>query len=572
MERTERMIAAMATIALAAALLAPTAASAGSGPTAVQAAPQGQAPRAPGPAPAPPDAPAAAPTDAPVQVQPDAVRVTLPERAAALLAGGPRAGRMILFLVDKATPARDAPSDAPFYDRPQPMFSVAVEELVPGRAVRIDAASESFPVPLDALDGTYRVQALFRRNREERGHLAPGNLLSAEATATFRRGAPDQLDLELSTRIDAEPRPSLPNLRWFEMRSELLSAAAGREVKLRAGVALPPGWDDPNHRRRIFPAVYVVPWFGARWNDAARIAKLLADPATAGVMAPAVHVTLDPESPLAHHGFVDSPANGPWGTALVTELIPALEREFRLAPRPEARIVTGHSSGGWGSLWLQLSHPDTFGACFASSPDPVDFSRFQACDLLRDASVFTDADGRERPMHRTTVADGFDKVNCTVREAVMMERVLGPAHDSGEQWDTWASMWGPVDPATKLPRPVCDGATGTIDRAVVDGSWVRYDVAGLVRADPGRFVPLFRERVRLLCGMRDNFYFDRAVAGLRDAVRSGTDALMAAGQMLPEGPGYIELLPGEDHRSMVPAAAVRWHGEMREHLKRHGLD
>jgi hypothetical protein len=133
-------------------------------------------------------------------------------------------------------------------------------------------------------------------------------------------------------------------------------------------------------------------------------------------------------------------------------------------------------------------------------------------------------------------------------------------------------MWGPVDPATKLPRPVCDGAAGTIDRAVVDGSWVRYDIAGLVRADPGRFVPLFRERVRLLCGMRDNFYFDRAVAGLRDAVRSGTDALMAAGQMLPEGPGYIELLPGEDHRSMVPAAAVRWHGEMREHLRRHGLD
>ncbi len=509
----------------------------------------------------------------PAQPMPgDAVRVTLPESAAALLSGGPRTGRMILFLADKATPPRDAPSDAPFYGRPQPMFSVAVEELAPGRGVRIDAGAESFPCAIDELDGTYRVQALFRRNREERGHLAPGNLLSAEATVTFRRGAPDQLDLDLSTRIDAEPRPSMPNLRWFEMRSELLSAAAGREVKLRAGVALPPGWDDPNHRRRIFPAVYIVPWFGARWTDAARIARLLADPATAGVMAPAVHVTLDPESPLAHHGFVDSPANGPWGTALVTELIPALEREFRLAPRPEARIVTGHSSGGWSSLWLQLAHPDTFGACFSSSPDPVDFSRFQACDLLRDASVFTDDDGRERPMSRTTVADGFDKVDCTVRDAVGMERVLGPAHDSGEQWDTWASMWGPVDPATKLPRPVSDGPTGTIDRAVVDGSWVRYDVAGLVRADPGRFVPLFRERVRLLCGMRDNFYFDRAVAGLRDAVQAGTDALMATGQMLPEGPGYIELLPGEDHRSMVPAAAVRWHGEMREHLKRHGLD
>ncbi|MFM8872344.1 MAG: alpha/beta hydrolase-fold protein, partial [Phycisphaerales bacterium] len=79
----------------------------------------------------------------------------------------------------------------------------------------------------------------------------------------------------------------------------------------------------------------------------------------------------------------DSAANGPRARALVEEFIPALERQFRLVRRPEARIVTGHSSGGWSALWLQLTHPETFGACFPSTPDPVDFSRSPTSDLSR---------------------------------------------------------------------------------------------------------------------------------------------------------------------------------------------
>ncbi|NBQ16601.1 MAG: hypothetical protein EBU31_18785 [Proteobacteria bacterium] len=149
-------------------------------------------------------------------------------------------------------------------------------------------------------------------------------------------------------------------------------------------------------------------------------------------MPQAVWIVLDPETPLGHHGFVDSAANGPWGTALVEEFIPALERQFRLIPRAEARIVTGHSSGGWSSLWLQLVNPEVFGACFSSSPDPVDFSRFQAGDLYADASVFCDAEGKERPSYRVPLVKQFDKVRMTVRDEAAMERVLGPARGSGD--------------------------------------------------------------------------------------------------------------------------------------------
>ena len=101
----------------------------------------------------------------------------------------------------------------------------------------------------------------------------------------------------------------------------------------------------------------------------------------------AVHIVVDPESPLGHHGFVDSPNHGPRGTAFVTELIPHLEKTFSLRRRPAARIVTGHSSGAWSSLWLVLRWPGRFGACWASSPDPLDFSAFQLTDLYREKSV-----------------------------------------------------------------------------------------------------------------------------------------------------------------------------------------
>ncbi len=37
---------------------------------------------------------------------------------------------------------------------------------------------------------------------------------------------------------------------------------------------------------------------------------------------------------------------------------------------------SGHSSGGWSSLWLQIEHPEVFGGVWSLAPDPVDFRDF----------------------------------------------------------------------------------------------------------------------------------------------------------------------------------------------------
>ena len=503
----------------------------------------------------------------------DVIRVTLPRESAAILGTESRSGRMIIFL---ATPSvlqpGDEPLDAPFFDHPQPMYSVAVSDLVPGATVTVGADAIAFPESIASLNGTYRVQAVFDRNETERGHLAPGNLVSAVTTATFNPEQSDVHDIALTIRIPEPDRPTGPNLRWFEMKSAILSRAMGRDVIMRAGIALPTGWDDPNFRRRMFPAIYVVPGFGGRHTGASGIANMLSTPGTREVMPQAVWIVLDPETALGHHGFVDSPANGPWARALVEEFIPALERQFRLIPRADARIITGHSSGGWSSLWLQLTHPETFGACFSSSPDPVDFSKFQACDLYADTSIFTDSDGKERPSYRVPLTEQFDTTRMTVRDEASMERVLGPARDSGEQWDAWSAMWSTLDPVTKLPRPMFDSTTGTIDRGVVRNEWARYDIAALLRADPALYVPILRERVRLLCGARDSYFLDRGVQGLRDALTAAMTAMQATGQMVPDGPGYVEIVPGETHDTMGASSRLRWNTEIRDYLKSRKLD
>ena len=44
--------------------------------------------------------------------------------------------------------------------------------------------------------------------------------------------------------------------------------------------------------------------------------------------------------------------NGPYGDAILRELIPYLENHFRMISVPYARVLTGGSTGGWESLRL----------------------------------------------------------------------------------------------------------------------------------------------------------------------------------------------------------------------------
>jgi enterochelin esterase-like enzyme len=75
---------------------------------------------------------------------------------------------------------------------------------------------------------------------------------------------------------------------------------------------------------------------------------------------PRRHVMLDARCPNGHHVFADSENNGPYETAFVEEFLPAFEQSYRAVRERRGRFLTGHSSGAWSGLWLQLNHPQTF--------------------------------------------------------------------------------------------------------------------------------------------------------------------------------------------------------------------
>ena len=80
---------------------------------------------------------------------------------------------------------------------------------------------------------------------------------------------------------------------------------------------------------------------------------------------------------------VNSANNGPYGDAIVKEVIPELERRFRLIPKPYARHIEGASTSGWQTLAMQLQHPDYFGGAWVLQPDPIDFRHYLLDQHLR---------------------------------------------------------------------------------------------------------------------------------------------------------------------------------------------
>jgi hypothetical protein len=483
----------------------------------------------------------------------------------------PATGRIILFFITRTDPKKDLrwfaidPIEGPFFDAPQPIASVAVKDFKPGESITIDGSTSAFPQSLDKLAGQVRVQAVLDADQTERSHDAgPGNVFSDVQTVDVAPQKDETIKITLTHRVEPKPREDSPNLKWVRLRSELLSKFYGRDVYLRAGVALPKHYDDPNWPRQQWPAFYVIPGFGGRDDMAVNYRNMLLARGVEEIAPIAVYIVLDPEAPLGHHSFADSANNGPRATALVTELIPYLEKNFRIIARPEARIVTGHSSGGWASLWLQLNYPNVFGACWSSAPDPIDFSAFQAGDIYNMANMFTDAEGKDVPSYRNIVdATLVPKPLMTVRQETAMEIAIDPDGRSGQQWSAWNAVFSPRDDKTGLPAPMFDMKTGVINKSIVQ-EWEKYDISKLVRAHWDEMKPVVLGKVHLACGEADSYFLNRAVerfGKMVDELRGDT----------PWDGGYVLLVPHATHDNLTELITMRWNNEERSYLLQHGF-
>ena len=214
-----------------------------------------------------------------------------------------------------------------------------------------------------------------------------------------------------------------------------------------------------------------------------------------------VIVYLDAESMTGHHVFADSSNNGPHGKALVTEFIPWLESNYPLRSDSGGRLLTGHSSGGWSSLWLQVNYPQTFGGTWSTAPDPVDFRAFQEVDVYAvDGNAYRETRWFHPHLPRGTGASHRFHSGTSVE----WRRRLG----DGGQIRSFEWVFSPTDGKGR-PKPLFDRVSGEIDPEVAQ-AWKKYDISLILLERWKELAPSLAGKIHVYMGNDDTFYLDKA--------------------------------------------------------------
>jgi hypothetical protein len=217
---------------------------------------------------------------------------------------------------------------------------------------------------------------------------------------------------------------------------------------------------------------------------------------------------LDGAGPNGDPYYVNSANNGPFGDALVQELIPHVEARFRAIGQPRGRVLSGSSTGGWVSLALQVFYPDFFNGTWTSCPDPVDFRALELVNIYQDDNAYVNKYGNERPSDRDANGD----VRLTMRREVGIENLLGRGNSytlSGEQWGDWNAVFGPRG-ADGLPVPIWDPQSGKVNHAVAE-HWKKYDLRLVLEQNWQTLGPKLRGKIHIAAGEADAYFLNNAV-------------------------------------------------------------
>ena len=446
-------------------------------------------------------------------VPPPRVPVVIPVTVDAKFGPG-QSGRLLVFVKELKNGAKpDEEVDfSPFAPTDVTIAGREVAALDPGNEARIDGETDVYPAPMSFLflaGSTYEVQAVLDRNHDYNyAGRSDGDLVSKVVvvrsgdipTLTLDSEVPPLDQAAALARAPAAVRDRLttwlPRVKPLDFQSKAMTAFRAAPTSIRGWIALPPGYDGTKR----FPTVYSDSGYGGSLlSIKGAAANMMADMAS-GKAPPMIWVYLDHSGATGTHEFADSANNGPWGTALTSELIPWLERTYRMDATPRGRFLTGHSSGGWSTLWLQVRYPKIFGGSWPTSPDPSDFHDFTGVDLYApNANFYTRPDGQPNPLVR---AGG--KVVGTMAQFARSEAVMGPY---GGQMASFEWVFSPRG-ADGRPLPVFDRYTGKVDPAVAAYWIAHYDIAHILQRDWKTLKPDLDGKIHLTVGTADTFYLD----------------------------------------------------------------
>jgi hypothetical protein len=422
-----------------------------------------------------------------------------------------------------------------------PFFGADIERLAPGEAAEFKGEEPGYPIEhmADLPAGDYFVQGFvniyteFQRSdahtlwmhkdqwEGQRWNRSPGNLYSDVVAVHIDPREKKTIKLECASVVPPVTiPPDTPRVKRIKFQSAILSEFWGQPMYLGAVVLLPEGYDESPDRS--YPVNYIQGHFSLRtpygfvdpdsWSGSQRSGRgagfteyWLSDECPRMLA-----VTLQHPCPYYDDSYaVNSPNVGPYGDAIMQELIPHIEESFRIIQEPYARVLSGGSTGGWIALALQVFYPEFFGGTFSLCPDPVDFRYFQCIDIYGDNNAyFKDFGWRQVPTASDRDTSGITLL--TSKQRNQYELVLGTRGRSGEQVDIFEAAYGPIGEDGYV-KPLFDPRTGDIDPEVADYWREHFDLRHILERDWEKIGPLLEGKIHIYTGDMDTYYLNNAV-------------------------------------------------------------
>ncbi len=442
--------------------------------------------------------------------------------------------------------------------RSTPFFGEDVLGLHPGQWAVVSEHSEGYPVEHladlpagdDFVQGMLNVYTTFHRadGHVVRMHMdqwegqvfqiSPGNLYSEPRKVHLDPKTAGTVRLSLEKRIPPiELPPDTEYVKHVRFESALLSKFWGRPIFIGATILLPRDYEknqgvyypvnyEQGHFSLAAPGNFaekigLKPDATEREKERARQREEFTKAWLSEKYPRMLYVTFQHPTPYYDDSYaIDSPNTGPYGQAITTELIPYIEKHFRAIGKPYARILSGGSTGGWEALALQVFYPDFFGGTFSYCPDPVDFHYFEMVNIYDwDNAWYRKEKWLSVPIPGEREADGL--VLSTMEQQLKYERALGPGGRSGEDWDCWQAVYGPVGEDGTF-EPLFDPATGAIDHSVAAYWRDHTDLNAYLQKHWKEIGAKLAGKIHIWTGDADTYYLNNAVYLLDDFLSSTT--------------------------------------------------
>ncbi|MGC2388880.1 MAG: hypothetical protein WA621_05730, partial [Candidatus Acidiferrum sp.] len=449
----------------------------------------------------------------------------------------------------------------------QLMFGVDVDGLAPGQpAVVTDDNAYGYPTRhlRDIPPGEYYVQAVLHRyetfhrsdghtvklpmDRGEGQHwnIAPGNLYSRPQKIMLGANAsPFSIVLDQEIPPIAAPKDT-KYIKHLKIQSALVTKFWGRPMYLSANVLVPEGFDthpsahfplaifedhfnddmhdfrteppDPNLKPDYSERFHLAGYNRIQQEEAYKFYQKWISPDFPRILV----VQINHANPYYDDSYAVNSANlGPYGDAIETELIPAIEKEFRGLGAGWARFVYGGSTGGWESIAVQMFYPDHYNGAFIACPDPVDFRAFTNINLYEDKNAFFHQ-GPHTQVAQPGERDYLGHTLATIEAMNHYELALGAHARSGEQFDIWQAVYGPVG-ADGYPQPIFNKETGEIDPKVAAYWKEHYDLRAILERDWATLGPKLQGKLHVYVGSADTYFLNDAVYYLEDFLKTTTN-------------------------------------------------